>query len=362
MDVIVSAEQAFATRFGGAPAVIGEAPGRVNLIGEHTDYNGGKVLPTALPLRLTVALAPRDDDALHIGSEQQAGVSRREMSDAPLGHWSDHLVGALVAARRAGFIDRGVNLSVTSQIPQGGGLSSSAALIVATLRAARALGGGDESTASDLQLAQLARQVENDYLGVPCGIMDQMAVALGAVGEAMLLDTTTLDYQRLSIPAEVAVCIVHSGVARRLSDGRYGERKRECDAAQVEFGGRELCALDPTEVENARGVSDVSRRRARHCASEHRRVIAAGQALARTDLGAFGELMRHSHRSMRDDFEMSLPVIDALVDDANALGAIGARLTGGGFGGCVVALVERAHQHHWYTQLLDRHPQAYAVL
>ncbi|MEO0422030.1 MAG: galactokinase [Pseudomonadota bacterium] len=354
-------EQGFVELFETPSVVIGQAPGRVNLIGEHTDYNGGMVLPAALPLSLQVALAPRSDDALYIASEQHAGITVRAFGEAPTGHWSDHLIGALQAAREAGLVSGGLHVRVTSSLPQGSGLSSSAALIVATLRAARQL-AGKPTAMSDLALAQLARKVENDYLAIPCGIMDQMAVALGEVGKAMLLDTDTLDYELLPLPQEVAVCVVHSGVTRRLGDGRYGERKRECDRAGLEFGTASLCALDPREVEAARGINAISRRRARHCATEHRRVIAAGHALRRADMDALGELMRYSHLSMRDDFEMSLPIIDALVEDAEALGAIGARLTGGGFGGCIVALLPRVERDRWYSQLLERHPQAYAVI
>ncbi|MEM9385698.1 MAG: galactokinase [Pseudomonadota bacterium] len=356
-------QRTFTELYSVRPAVIAEAPGRVNLIGEHTDYNGGMVLPAALPLGLQVALAPRaGDDALYIASEQHAGVTVRAADDSPTGHWSDHIVGALRAAREVGFVSEGLQVRVTSRLPQGSGLSSSAALIVATLRAARELTGAEGSAMNDLALAQLARQVENDYLGIPCGIMDQMAVALGEVGMAMLLNTDTLDYELLPLPQNVSVCVVHSGITRRLGDGRYGARKRECDRARYAFGAKSLCALDPREVESRHGIDELSRRRARHCATEHRRVIAAGHALRRADMDALGELMRYSHLSMRDDFEMSLPMIDALVEDAQALGAIGARLTGGGFGGCIVALLARGQRDRWYAQLLEKHPQAFAVI
>ncbi|MEO0974306.1 MAG: galactokinase, partial [Pseudomonadota bacterium] len=181
------------------------------------------------------------------------------------------------------------------------------------------------------------------------------------LGTALLLDTDTLEHTAVPLPDSHAFCVVHSGVTRRLDDGRYGARKRECDQARTEFGAGPLCQIDPRDVASARGVSEISRRRARHCATEHRRVLAAADALGKGDVCLLGNLMNSSHASMAQDFEVSLPAIDALVEDACALGAVGARLTGGGFGGCIVACVGEHERSRWIDALLARHPQAFVV-
>jgi len=326
----------------------------VNLIGEHIDYNGGMVLPAALAIGLEVELTPRADDIVTITADHYEGPARRTMDDIASGHWSDASLGALCQARALGLLDGGADLAIRSTIPEGSGLSSSAALIVAILKAAREAGGGMQS---DVNLAVAARTVENDFMGVPCGIMDQMAVALAKPGTAMALDTTRLTYEILALPDTHAVVVIHSGLTRRLTDGRYRERKVECDAAKAFFGTDELCLLEPEAIAAAT-LDQPYRRRALHCATEHRRVQAAIEALKAGDLPALGQAMAESHASMRDHFEMSLPAIDALVADAMALGAVGARLTGGGFGGCIVAVVDKDHQDLWLDALLTRHPKA----
>ena len=254
-----------------------------------------------------------------------------------------------------GLMVRGADLTIASTIPPGAGLSSSAALIVSILKAARELAG---SGLSDTELAVAARRVETDYMGVPVGIMDQMAVAIAQPGEAIALDTATLEYQLATLPAGHSIEVIHSGVTRKLSEGRYKIRKEECDEARKAFGRDDICMLDPAEIQQADGVDDTVRRRARHCATEHRRVLAAIDALKSGDAVKFGKLMNESHVSMRDDFEMSLPQIDALVARAQELGATGARLTGGGFGGCIVACVEEPKRDAWLAGLLGKFPEA----
>ncbi len=330
------------------------SPGRVNLIGEHTDYNGGWVLPAALSVGLEATLSPRSDDSILIDADP-FGSDRRTIEDDARDHWSDPIVGALREARSLGLIDGGADVAITSTIPAGAGLSSSAALIVTILKAARQLAGSD---LSDTEIAVAARRVETDYIGVPVGIMDQMAVAIARPGEAIALDTRSLEYRLVALPAGYSVEVIHSGVTRKLSDGRYKVRKEECDAAREAFGQEDICLLDPASIEAASGIDDVVRRRARHCATEHRRVLAALDALEKGDIAALGALMNASHLSMRDDFEMSVPPIDALVEDAAELGALGARLTGGGFGGCIVAIVQEDRRDSWLEALLKRHPGA----
>ncbi|MFU7527758.1 galactokinase [Qipengyuania sp. ASV99] len=335
-------------------AFIGKAPGRVNLIGEHIDYNGGMVLPAALSIGLKVKLTPRRDDTMTIAANDYPEIATRQMDECVSGHWSDTALGALRQARALGMIAGGADLAVRSTIPQGSGLSSSAALIVAVLKAARAAGN---TALTDTALAVEARAVENGFMGVPCGIMDQMAVALAEPGTAMALNTATLSYALLGLPRTHAVMVVHSGLTRKLTDGRYGARKAECDRAKAYFGTDDLCRLTPGEIA-ASALEEPARKRALHCASEHRRVLDAVAALKADDMATLGRAMNESHVSMRDHFEMSLPAIDALVTDALTLGADGARLTGGGFGGCIVAIIDHQRQSRWLAELLSRHPAA----
>ena len=330
------------------------APGRVNLIGEHTDYNGGMVLPAALSVSLEVTLTLRDDNAVHVTANDYADTSIRNLDDPAQDDWSDPCVGALQEARSLGLIKTGADISIQSTIPQGAGLSSSAALIVAVLKAARSAVNGSQS---DVDLAIAARRVENEYMGVPCGIMDQMAVALATRGTAMALDTKALQYDLIPLPKTHELVVLHSGVTRKLTEGRYAVRKEECDIAKAHFGSDDLCLLDPDTIQNSDCAEPV-KSRALHCASEHRRVLTAAEAMKSGDMEQLGTLMNESHVSMRDSFEMSLPAIDALVADAVNFGAVGARLTGGGFGGCIVALLEKGTRDQWLDQIIAAHPKS----
>ncbi|MGB7407821.1 MAG: galactokinase [Pontixanthobacter sp.] len=335
-------------------------PGRVNLIGEHTDYNGGWVLPATLSVCLTVDLTPRSDDWVHVRAHLYDDVAIRTIDDAATGDWSDPVIGAVREAIALNLLTGGADVVVTSSIPAGSGLSSSAALIVAILKAARSLGMADGATQAidDTLIARAARRVENEYLGVPCGIMDQMAISLAAPGQAMALDTGSLDYRLVSLPKTHDFVVIHSGHTRRLTDGRYAARREECAAAERAFGTDSLCLLDPEVISAAQNLDATLRRRALHCATEHLRVLAAVDALAASDMAQMGALMNASHTSMRDDFAITIPAIDQLVADAIAMGATGARMTGGGFGGCIVACVAREKRRDWQEALLDAHPEA----
>jgi len=333
------------------------APGRVNLIGEHIDYNGGMVLPAALSIGLEVDLTPRGDDTVTVRADHYDEAAQRNLNEDASGHWSDPALGAVRQVHAMGLLTGGADLSIRSTIPEGSGLSSSAALIVAILKAARAAAGSDMT---DTEIAVAARAVENGFMGVPCGIMDQMAVALAAPGTAMALNTRDLTHSIVDLPQTHAVVVVHSGLTRRLIDGRYAALKGECDTAKAHFGTDDLCLLDPADIARS-DLAQPFRKRALHCATEHRRVLDAIAALQARDVPALGQAMNDSHISMRDDFEMSLPAIDALVADAAELGAAGARLTGGGFGGCIVAVVEKGRQDAWLAALLDRHPGAHFI-
>lgn len=340
--------------FGASPAQISNAPGRVNLIGEHIDYNGGTVLPMALPIGLEVALAPRRDELIRIASDKFDGIEERRLGEVKTGGWADYAVGAIEFAVRAEYLQRGVDLYISSMIPDGAGLSSSAALIVAILKAARQQ---SERDVTDADIAVLARQVENEYIGMPCGIMDQMAVAVSQPGEAIALDTTTLDYDLVSLPDRYHFVVLHSGQHRKLSDGRYRKRTLECEEAKKAAKRDDLCLLSECEIAKL-DVAQNIRKRAFHCITEHARVLAAIEALRKDDMNAFGALMNESHYSMRDYFEISTPEINVLVADAVKYGAIGARLTGGGFGGCVVCAVDAELADAWKATLLAHHPNA----
>ncbi|KWV91904.1 galactokinase [Erythrobacter sp. YT30] len=330
------------------------APGRVNLIGEHTDYNGGMVLPAALSVGIEITLAPRSDGVVAVTSNHYHAPAIRDVADDAVDEWADIAVGAVREANSLGFLIGGANIDIVSTMPEGSGLSSSAALIVAILKAARKAAVADTS---DVKIAIAARRVENNYIGVPCGIMDQMAVALATPGTAMALDTKSLDWTIMTLPAGFEMVVLHSGLTRKLSDGRYAERKVECDMAKAYFGTEDLCLLDAASVAKS-DLDPVVARRVAHLISEHARVQEAVTAMSDADMVRFGALMVESHASMRDQFEMSLPEIDALVESAIEYGALGARLTGGGFGGCIVACVAAETRETWLDKVLKAHPDA----
>jgi len=320
----------FESVFGHAPEISGFTPGRVNLIGEHTDYNGGMVLPTALPLGVTIAMSSRTDSNIQIWSDKFDDIARRDLSDIANDHWSDYIVGAAILAHEQGYLSKGVNIAVETTLPFGAGISSSAAVTVGILKLARDL---VKHGTSDKDIAVLARRVENEYIGMPCGIMDQMAVAIASPGQALALDTETLNYELVDLPNDYHMAVIHSGQFRRLNEGRYKERKEECDAIKSALGHQNICQITNAEFASLSHLPDVLQRRARHCLMDHRRTVEAICCLKENDLNRFGELMNESHVSMRDDFEITVPKVDSLVEDAVALGAIGARQTGGGFGG-----------------------------
>lgn len=342
--------------FGSAPSAVVTTPGRVNLIGEHTDYNGGLVFPTAIDRFTSVAIGRSPSSgADEIASAGYEGVAQRRLSAPRRSDWSDYAAGALDAARAAGFFAGGAQIFIESTVPAGAGLSSSAALIVAVIKAAAAMSGAEMSLT---QIALLARQVENDFIGVPCGIMDQMAVAHAAPGFAVALDTASLDFELVALAGDFHFAVIHSGVTRRLEDGRYAERRRECESAAKALGVELLCRMDDGTLELARKMTGAKFRRAVHAATEHRRVNDAVKALKAGDIMRFGRLMNESHDSLRDDFAVSTPEIDSLVETARAEGALGARITGGGFGGCIVACVERSKLEEWKAAVLARHHAA----
>lgn len=330
-------------------------PCRVNLIGEWIDFNGGTVLPMALAPSATVQITANATGLDRITSTHFA-ISQNFDIDAPAqDHWSDYVRGALQYARGRHWIESGQDVSVESTIPVGAGLSSSAAIIVATLKAA-SLGLADLDGAA---LAFAAKDIENTFIGVPCGIMDQMAVALGTPGTVLALDTRDCSYTLLDLPQTWSVVVIHSGVRRALSDGRYRVRRDQCLEAAAALGVDYLCDASLLSID---ALAEPLVNRARHATSEAARSRDAIAALRTGDRSRFGRLMNESHDSLRDDMEVSVPEIDQLVCDAVSLGADGARITGAGFGGCIVALVEPERMEDWWSALKLRHPSIERVV
>lgn len=349
--------------FSAPPAQSLFTPGRVNLIGEHTDYNGGMVLPTAIALGPTIAFSPREDDKIRLYSDKFDEIAERNLSDTASGHWSDYVTGAIILARETGLIEGGANIAIKTDLPFGAGLSSSAAVTVGVLKIIRALSGNllSDAPLSDTDVALLARRVENEFIGMPCGIMDQMAVAIARPGQALALDTDSLSYDLVDLPEDYHMAVIHSGVYRRLSEGRYKLRKEECDVIKTHLGRNDICRISDADLKSLHILPAPIYRRAKHCVSEHRRTVQAIAALKIKDINRFGRLMTESHISMRDDFENTVPALDKVAADAVRLGAKGARMTGGGFGGCMVACIENTHLEAWTANLLQANPDAFFV-
>lgn len=338
------AEAAFEAAYGGAPELVVQAPGRVNLIGEHTDYNDGFVLPCAIDAGTIIVARGRDDGALSAVAADYGGEQDRIALDSPIDHeggWRGYVRG-VAAMLREGGLRRGAEVAIAGDVPRGAGLSSSASLEVALAGTLARLGGLD---VDPTRLALLAQKAENEFVGCACGIMDQLVSARAEAGHALLIDCRSLECRPVPMPDGLAVMVIHSGIERGLVDGAYNERRRQCEAAARHYGVAALRDLDEDGLLAGRGGLDpVAFRRARHVVTENARTLAAAEALAGHDLAELGRLMAQSHASMRDDFEITLPAIDRLVEiAAGAIGGEGgARMTGGGFGGCIVALAPEA--------------------
>ena len=329
----------FGSLFGRPAEVEARAPGRVNLIGEHTDYNGGWVLPLPLARETTVQLARRADTRVRVWSAGFTDTPReyRLGSETRTGEWLDYIQGVTWALQRAGHALNGVDLRVTSTVPAGSGLSSSAALEVALLRGLRTAYGlhGD-----DVQLALLARCAETEFVGAPVGVMDQMVASVGVPDAALLLDTATLAWSHVPLPPGTSVLAIDSGLRHRHAGGEYRTRRQECELAAERLGVPRLCELSRDALGAVATLPPPLDRRARHVITENARVHDFVAALAARQLDECGRLLGASHASLRDDFEVSLPALDALADLCRREpGVHGARLTGGGFGGSVVVLL-----------------------
>ncbi len=333
--------------YGRPPARIARAPGRVNLIGEHTDYNDGFVLPMALGCATYVAAAPRADRQVNIIAADMAWQSSSFALDAPISPapdapWSNYVRGMAAGLLAHGVPLRGADLMIMGDVPQGAGLSSSASLEMAAGYALVRLAGGDVDRTT---LARIGQQAEHDFAGCNCGVMDQLVSARGVAGHALHIDCRSLDARAVPLPADAIVLIVHSGQTRGLVDGDYNTRRAQCQAAAAHYRVPALRDLDGATLDADRaGLDALSYRRARHVVTENARTLEAADCLTRNDMPRLGALMAASHASMRDDFEITTPVIDGLVGLLqSAIGAQGgARMTGGGFGGAVVAIMPQS--------------------
>lgn len=371
--------EAFRQIFGSEPVLLARAPGRVNLLGEHVDYNDGPVLPAAIDRSVHIAAAPAADRTVTLHAldlNKQAAFSlddldaKAGLDGQPLPHWALYPAGVAWALQDAGLEVRGIRAVYTSDVPIGAGLSSSAAVEVAFAVLWQALGGWQ---ADRIAIAQLAQRAENVYVGVACGLMDQFASANGVEGHALYFDTRSLAFEPAPLPAGSAIVIADSGVRRSLASSAYNERRAACEKA-VEIlrgfmpGIRALRDVSTTEFA---AYSDqlplVIRKRAEHVVKEIHRVETALTALKRQDATTFGALMYASHASLRDLYEVSIPELDTLVEIARGLpGCYGARLTGAGFGGCTVNLVQAGSAPEFidglrvgYLQKTGREAQVY---
>ena len=323
------------------------APGRVNLIGEHTDYNDGFVMPAAIDRSVFVRVWPRKDRKLAIRSENfgdQVEFDLDEPNPQARGHWSDYVVGVAVMLERAGHRLRGAELHIRGEVPLGAGLSSSAAVEVAT---ACALTANSHLHIDRRELALLCQKAENEFVGARVGIMDQFVSLFGEAGKALMLDCRSLEYKLLPLPDTVTLVICNTMVKHELASSAYNERRAQCEAGVKQLAKwlpnvKALRDVTIGELEEFRGeLSDVVYRRCRHVITENARVILAAEALAQRDLYRFGELMRGSHFSLRDDYEVSSTELDLMVELAfMSDGIYGSRMTGGGFGGCTINIVD----------------------
>jgi len=363
----------FAELFGAHPRIF-RAPGRVNLIGEHTDYNDGFVLPAAIALSTHVAVAPRPDHKLVIHSEQFPDTFTFDLDNLPphrTGAWCDYIVGVARELRQNDIHLSGASLFVQGEVPIGAGLSSSAALEVAS---AFALLGVAESSLPIPEIAKLCRRAENNFVGARVGIMDQFASCMGEAGHAILLDCRTLHYQSVPIPGEIGLVICNTMVRHDLATGTYNIRRAECEEgvrilAQNNPSIRALRDVSSNLLnQHANDVPPLIFNRCSHVIHENQRTLDSARAFSIGDLATVGELMAASHRSLRDLYEVSCRELDIMVEAAQGLpGFIGGRMTGGGFGGCTVNLVRQENAEKFAAEIAQRYrtatgiePQIYA--
>ncbi|HUH97454.1 MAG TPA: galactokinase [Anaerolineales bacterium] len=340
MNLSGQVRESFVEHFGGNPALVVRAPGRVNLIGEHTDYNEGFVLPMALDRAIWLAVRPRTDrivcvHSLDFGSDTIFPLDELKKDQG----WVEYLKGVAYVLQADGHRLSGWDGVIRGDVPRGSGLSSSAALELAAGRVFAALSGLEWRPA---YMARVGQRAENEWVGVNCGIMDQMASAACREGHALFLDCRSLDIRHVPLPPQAAIVVMDTSTRRGLVDSAYNERRSQCEEAARFFGVRALRDLGPEEFEKKRsGLNEVVMRRARHIVTEDQRVLEAVAAMQADDVTRLGNLLNASHASLRDDFEVTNEALNQIVDAAQSQSSCyGARMTGAGFGGCAVALVD----------------------
>jgi galactokinase len=346
--------RAFRARFA-KPSRVFQAPGRINIIGEHTDYSGGLVMPAAIDRRCLIAIAFNGTRTINVASANLKAEAQLECDRlAPTGQWFDYIAGVAATLSKAGVPIEGCDIWIDSDVPIGAGVSSSAALEVALAQAFTALAG---HAADGTMIARWAQSAENDFVGMPCGIMDQYASANGVADCALLLDCRSLQSEPLPLPIDHSFLLINSMIRHAHTTGEYRRRREECEFAARALHVKELRDVPETALPDALGnLPDGPARRCRHVVSEISRVEASADYLRAGDITALGKAMNTSHVSLRDDMQVSVPQVDALVAMAQATpGVVGARMMGGGFGGCVIALVQSERADHILKDLVARY-------
>lgn len=352
----------FQRHFGTSPSVVAASPGRVNLIGEHIDYLDGLVMPVAIDRHLVIEAAPTEDGSFEIvpvhagfGSPVRFGKEEIDRREAKEDRWLNYVLGVLAGYREAGIEVPGFRAVIHADLPIGAGLSASAALETATALVIEALSG---SRLGVVERALLCQRAEHAYAGVPCGIMDQLAVGAGKAGQALLLDCRDFSLRHFPLPEELAILVTDTGVKHALADGEYRTRREQCESAMHLLGVDSLRGVSLETLEAGRGlIGEMLFRRARHAVTEMERVVQFSAALETDDLFTLGRILREGHESLRDDYEVSCRELDCLVEAGYAFGAdighIGTRMTGGGFGGSTISLVRREAAGALQTHLGD---------
>jgi galactokinase len=349
----LAADPSFVELFGHAPQVKAAAHGRVNLMGDHTDYNGGYVLPTTIPQQTQVELALTAGPKVRLLSARMDPVLVEYVlgKEHRAGDWSDYVQGITHVLSRDGIAVQGFDLQVHSDIPVGSGLSSSAALEIAVLKGLReAL----HLPLNDIDLAKIGRRAENEFVGAPVGIMDQMACLLAKANEALFLNTANLVSENIAVPAGIEVVVIDSGIAHSHATGEYRVRRQECEEAARRLGVDNLSQLSSSDLSMIYRLPQPLYRRVKHVVTENQRVLDTVVALRADDRPALRKLFYDSHQSLAEDYEVSVPPIDFLIDHSKEDAAIiGARITGGGFGGCVAILAAKTRGRKAAQQLIS---------
>jgi galactokinase len=353
-------KQSFASYFNSESEIIVRAPGRVNLIGEHTDYNDGFVLPMAIDHAVWLALRPRDDRTVRLFSLDLEADSAFELDSLTKGSdWIEYPKSIAYELMKAGYELRGFDAVMTGDVPRGAGLSSSAAVELAVARAFAAVSGSEWDAP---KMAKLSQKAENEWVGVNCGIMDQMASAACKEGHALFLDCRSLEIQHAPLPQGVSIVILDTSTRRGLVGSAYNERRNQCEEAARWFGVKALRDVSVEEFERKtkaeKGLSEVSLKRARHIVTENTRVLEAVEVMKAGNVKRLGELFNASHDSLRDDFEVTNDALNIMVDCAREQAiCYGARMTGAGFGGCAVALVKEENAAEFVNAVSEAYRQ-----